>query len=375
MISGIDHLSKTPITIETEEGKIKRISQESSSKKVILPGLYDIQINGYVGVDFNSETLSSLDMEKAVKALAKQGVTSFMPTIITNSKEAIEKRLRFLLGFKKQNQWGSFISGFHLEGPFISLEDGPRGAHPKEFVTKPDWSLIEDLQEACERNIKIITLSPEWPGTLDVIEKCVKAGIKVAIGHTAANTQEIIEAAQSGATLSTHLGNGAHPVLPRHPNYIWDQLANDNLWVTLIADGFHLPKSVISVFLKVKKDKAILVSDAVSFAGCAPGIYESLIGGQVELTKEGRLQMVSDPRLLAGSASSLLQTIEFMVKSGLATFEEAWEMASIRPAEYLEGKKGRCFSVGSPADLVLGHFDGDKFILDSVVKQGKILEI
>ena len=280
MISGIDYLNKKPVAIEIAGGRIKRISDGTNTEQLILPGLFDLQINGFAGVDFNGPDLTCEDLEKAVIALAKTGITGFMPTIITNSPKAIKDRLAFLRRFQEESKWGSFICGFHLEGPFISPQDGPRGAHPKEHVRKPDWALFQEFQEAAGSGIRIVTVSPEWEGAADFIAKCAASGVKVAIGHTAANTHEIQAAAEAGASLSTHLGNGAHPVLPRHPNYIWDQLAEDRLWLTLIADGFHLPPAVIKVFLEVKKEKAILVSDAVSFAGCKPGVYESLIGGR-----------------------------------------------------------------------------------------------
>ena len=374
MISGIDYLNKKPVAIEIAGGRIKRISDGTNTEQLILPGLFDLQINGFAGVDFNGPDLTCEDLEKAVIALAKTGITGFMPTIITNSPKAIKDRLAFLRRFQEESKWGSFICGFHLEGPFISPQDGPRGAHPKEHVRKPDWALFQEFQEAAGSGIRIVTVSPEWEGAADFIAKCEASGVKVAIGHTAANTHEIQAAAEAGASLSTHLGNGAHPVLPRHPNYIWDQLAEDRLWLTLIADGFHLPPAVIKVFLEVKKEKAILVSDAVSFAGCKPGVYESLIGGKVELTEEGRLQMVSDPRLLAGSAAALLDTVEFMARTGLSTFEQAWEMASLRPYRFLD-EESFGIEEGAPADLVLGRFCDGRFRVQTVIKNGEVIDL
>lgn len=374
MISGIDYLNKKPVAIEIAGGRIKRISDGTNTEQLILPGLFDLQINGFAGVDFNGPDLTCEDLEKAVIALAKTGITGFMPTIITNSPKAIKDRLAFLRRFQEESKWGSFICGFHLEGPFISPQDGPRGAHPKEHVRKPDWALFQEFQEAAGSGIRIVTVSPEWEGAADFIAKCAASGVKVAIGHTAANTHEIQAAAEAGASLSTHLGNGAHPVLPRHPNYIWDQLAEDRLWLTLIADGFHLPPAVIKVFLEVKKEKAILVSDAVSFAGCKPGVYESLIGGKVELTEEGRLQMVSDPRLLAGSAAALLDTVEFMARTGLSTFEQAWEMASLRPYRFLY-EESFGIEEGAPADLVLGRFCDGRFRVQTVIKNGEVIDL
>src|SRR5699024_2348415 len=153
---------------------------------------------------------------------------------------------------------------------------------------------------------------------IEFIHQATKSGVKVAIGHTAATTEQIVEAVQAGATLSTHLGNGAHVTLPRHPNYIWDQLAEDRLWASVISDGHHLPNNVLKVFNKVKQENMILVSDSVVLAGMSPGEYTTPIGGNVVLTKSGRLHLRDEFHLLAGSAQNILQGVENLVKNNLA---------------------------------------------------------
>ncbi|MBW7461558.1 N-acetylglucosamine-6-phosphate deacetylase, partial [Paenibacillus sepulcri] len=180
--------------------------------------------------------------------------------------------------------------------------------------------------DAARGKIKLITLSPEWPGTASFIEKCAKAGVQVSIGHTAAAEEQIREAAAAGARLSTHLGNGAHLMLPRHPNYLWAQLAEEELWTCIIADGFHLPDSVLKVVRSVKGKRTILVSDAVYLCGMAPGTYENHIGGRVVLTPEGRLHLEQNPRLLAGSAQMLHRGISHIAGRGIAPLSEACDM-------------------------------------------------
>jgi N-acetylglucosamine-6-phosphate deacetylase len=262
------------------------------------------------------------------------------------------------------------VAGVHLEGPFISPEDGPRGAHPAAHVRAPDWELFRRWQEAAGGAIRIVTLSPEWPESAAFIARCREAGVRVAIGHTAATPEQIREALRAGATLSTHFGNGAHPMLPRHPNYLWEQLAADALWASVIADGFHLPDAVLKTVMRVKEERALLVSDSVALAGMPPGEYESPIGDRVVLTEEGRLHLAADPRLLAGSAQPLIAGISHLVSTGLATLRDAWTMASVRPAAFLE-LPDRELAPGNPADLVTFDLIDGTVRIRQVIKAGE----
>jgi N-acetylglucosamine-6-phosphate deacetylase len=245
------------------------------------------------------------------------------------------------------------IAGIHLEGPFISPEDGPRGAHDRAFVRPPDPDLFRRWQEGAGGRIRLVTLSPEWPGACPFIEGCVKEGVTVSIGHTAATPGQIRDAVAAGASMSTHLGNGSHLTLPRHPNYVWEQLAQDGLAACFIADGFHLPDSVIKVILRVKGRNAMMVSDAVYLSGLPPGTYDTHIGGKVKLRSEGRLHLAGDGRILAGSVRMVLSGVDHLVCAGLAGLGEAWEMASTRPAARMNLAAGRGLKASAPADFVL----------------------
>lgn len=248
------------ILIEIHGGVIEQVSRFEkdhldknlhSNLPYIAPGLVDLQLNGYQGVDLNGPNLAAEDIRQMVHLLWRQGITSFFPTVITNATERISGSLQVIAAAcDRFQEVADAVAGIHLEGPFISAEDGPRGAHKTTYVKAPDWDLFMLWQQYSGNRIKLVTLSPEWPGANDFIRKCVRSGIKVAIGHTAATKIQIREATAAGATLSTHLGNGCHQVLPRFPNYIWNQLAADQLWCSLIADGFHLPEDVLKVFLK-----------------------------------------------------------------------------------------------------------------------------
>lgn len=340
----------------------------------IGPGLVDLQVNGFAGLDLNGGDLSADTVVQLTRKLWSVGVTTFLPTLVTADEATIEASLRTIAtAIADDPAVARAVAGVHLEGPFISPEDGPRGAHPTAYVRAPDWELFERWQAAAEGRIRVVTLAPEWPGALEFIARCRDWGVIAAIGHTAAMPEEIRAAVAAGASLSTHLGNGAHATLPRHPNYLWEQLAADELWASVIADGFHLPDSVLKVILRVKGDNALLVSDAVALAGLPPGEYASPIGERVVLTPEGRLHLAADPRLLAGSARPLVAGVAHLAGSGLTSFAGAWELASTRPAALLDLPTQRGLAAGAPADLVLFRRDGRDIDIERVYKAGELV--
>ncbi|WP_411830468.1 N-acetylglucosamine-6-phosphate deacetylase [Paenibacillus lautus] len=355
------------------DGRIERaLPYDGDGEMWIAPGLIDLQINGGYGHDFNSLPLTTETVIQATRRLWEKGVTLYYPTVITNGDEEIEQLLRVIdAACLEDEAVGSTIGGIHLEGPFLSPEEGPKGAHDSRYIKAPDWSLFTRWQEASGNRIRIVTLSPEWPEAADFIRACVKAGIVVSIGHTAATPEQIREAVDAGATMSTHLGNGAHLTLPRHPNYIWEQLAQDRLWAGIIADGYHLPDSVIKVMLRAKPSKALLVSDAVYLSGMPPGEYETHIGGHVVLTSEGRLHLARKPELLAGSAMMLADAVWRLAQSGLCTFPEAWDMASMLPAQAVGQTESYGLRRGAQADFVLLEKHKGNLRIVETVKGGR----
>ncbi len=178
-------------------------------------------------------------------------------------------------------------------------------------------------------------------------------GIKVSIGHSAATPDQIQQATQLGATMSTHLGNGCDLQIHRHHNYIWQQLAEDQLWTAIIADGFHLPPAVIKVILKAKQDQVILTSDTTAFGGMKPGRYQTHIGGDVILTEQGKLHLASNSELLAGSAKSVLDCINYLINSDLLSANSAWNKASYSPSSFMGLKNRGSLEVGQRADIVM----------------------
>ena len=243
-------------------------------------------------------------MKMAVEAIRKDGVTSFFPTVITGSHENLLIAFGNLAEAMKDEEVRRSVPGFHLEGPYISPEEGFYGCHPAEYIRKPSWREFCELQDAARGNIRQVTIAPEVEGAQEFIRLCVLNNIIVAIGHTNASAEKINQAAEHGARVSTHLGNGCANLIDRHRNPIWPQLANDLLIISIIADGHHLLPEEIQVFNKVKgPHNIILTSDVTHLTGMTPGKY-NFLGSEVVLTSEG---LIKNPVLncLAGASLPL----------------------------------------------------------------------
>jgi len=294
-----------------------------------FPGFFDLQVNGFAGVDFNNPHVSPEQVQPALAAMRATGVIRLLPTLITSSLENFARCARTLARIRDPA-----IAGLHMEGPYIAEADGPRGAHPRAHVRAAALEDFQRRQEAAEGRIVLVTLAPEVDGAIPLIEHLVAAGIRVAIGHTAATPEQIRDAIRAGATLSTHLGNGCAGVLPRHPNFIWEQLAADELMTSLIVDGHHLPPATVKTMIRAKTTaRTILVTDAVAAAGQPPGVYE--IGGtKVTLSADGQVRDAAG-WWLAGSALTMNEAVANTVKFTGLPLEAVLPMASTQPAAYL----------------------------------------
>lgn len=323
----------------------------------LAPGWIDLQVNGFAGVDYNSASTPHEEIARSIRVLYSCGVTRFYPTVITGSPEDMAGALRNLAGAKEHLPEGAAMEGFHVEGPHISEEDGPRGAHPRRWVRPPDLEEFKRWQEAALGHVRLVTLSPEWPQAPSYIEELVRQGVVVSIGHTKATTDQIAAAVSAGATMSTHLGNGSHQMLPRHPNYIWDQLAEDRLAAGFIVDGIHLPAAFLKVALRAKGvERSVLVTDASTPAGSKPGRYK--LGEQeVELTENQRVVLAGTDRL-AGSALRMDRGVENLMKLAGLTLREAVAMAARNPARVGRiASRQRGLTPGDRADIVQFRFD------------------
>ncbi len=318
------------------------LPQSGTSMTRQSPGFLDVQVNGFAGVDFNDPACTADQIAEAAAAMRRTGVTQFLPTLISMPLDRFRTCARTLARSRERA-----ILGIHMEGPYISPEDGARGAHRPQDISPPTADDFARRQEAAEGRIRLVTVAPEVPGVLRLIEQLVAQNVKVAIGHTAASPEQVRDGVKAGATMSTHLGNGCAQMLPRHPNFLWEQLAADELVAGMIVDGHHLPPATVKSMVRAKTPaRTVLVTDATIAAGQPPGDY--MFGDlRVRLDENGRVAVPGQPNL-AGSALSLDRAVGNTVKFTGLPLETVLAMASTQPAAYLGVK---------PAGTV--HFDWD----------------
>jgi N-acetylglucosamine-6-phosphate deacetylase len=330
-----------PMDIHIHKGIVKRVQPAKSAAPdlggddmLLAPALFDMQVNGAFGVDLQSTDLTVEQIAAMNAALARQGVARWMPTLITDAPDALEHKCRILAQAMADPELAAHLVGIHLEGPHIAPADGPRGAHPAAHVRPPDLALLKRLQRAANGHIRCITLAPELPGALPYIRAAVRRGIRIALGHHAAEPRHIALAVQAGACLSTHLGNGLATTLHRHHNPLWAQLAEDRLHASFIADLEHIPPAPLRVFARAKgAERCILVSDSVNLAGMKPGKYR-LFDAEVELKRSGRV-CLAGTELLAGSGLMLLRGVANMAAHTDLSLDQAFAAASRIPAALL----------------------------------------
>lgn len=356
----------TSALVEVDYGNVIRgvdeLLQPPDVAEFLTPGFIDVQVNGFAGVDYNDPAASHESIAESVRVMFRTGVTRFFPTVITGSEERMIGALRNLSAARNELSRsgmpeGDALEAFHVEGPHISPESGPRGAHPVEHIRPPDFEEFQRWQEAADGRIRLVTVSPEWEQTPSYIAQLVRVGVVASIGHTKATAQQIQAAVAAGASMSTHLGNAAHPLLPKTQNYIWEQLAQDRLAASFIVDGIHIPGAFFRAAVRAKgMERAVLVTDAVMPAMCAPGFYK-LGQVDVELRSDGSVVMRGETRL-AGSALRMDQAIGNSVRLGGVSLREAIVMATVNPARVarIAGRQ-RGLTPGEKADLVRFRWD------------------
>ena len=326
---------------------------------LLLPGLVDLQVNGCAGIDLNGGDLRPDDVATIVRRLAEVGVTSFCPTIITAAADSMLAALAAIgEAMAEDPAVAAAVLGVHLEGPWISPVDGPRGAHPAAHVRAASAAELDAFLHA-GAPVAIVTLAPEVSGAIEVTGAAAEAGIVVAIGHSAAEPDIVRAAVDAGARLSTHLGNGVAGVLPRHPNLLWTQLGDDRLTASFIADGHHIDPSTLATMVRAKgAARTILVSDATAFCGMPAGRYTTAIGGEVELDEGGRLGMVGTP-FLAGAARPLIDGLALALAKNILGPDDGVAAVSSRPAALLGVTRRGVLAPGARADLVMARWLGE----------------
>jgi N-acetylglucosamine-6-phosphate deacetylase len=344
--------------VETKKGLISRIENLGTPPAgpnllFLSRGFVDIQVNGYRGRNYSGDNLDEEGILEIMADLAQAGTLRHLPTVITGSYGRTRNNLITIRKAAESNPAiRAAISGIHLEGPYISGVDGARGAHDSRYVRDPDINELIKWQEAAHGLIRLVTLAPERERAISFIRAAVSMGITTAIGHTLATQDEINRAVDAGASLSTHLGNGYPVLLPRLHNPIWAQLAQDCLDASVIADGFHLPDSVLRVFTKAKGlDKIILTSDAGPMGGLSAGMYElGNIG--VEVFTDGHLGLAGT-EYLAGAGHLLDRGIAVFRRASGCTLRQAVATVTDNPVRVLKlDSEASEFIIGEPSDII-----------------------
>ena len=367
-----DGSSVLAIDFDTALLAVDDILRPEDVNDFVAPGFIDLQVNGFAGVDYNDPASTHEAIADSIQNMFTTGVTRFLATIITGSEHRIVGAIKNLVAAKDKYAQaampeGEALAGMHIEGPHLSPEDGPRGAHPLEHIRPPSIDEFKRWQAEADGNIRLITISPEWDEAPAYISAVVRQGVVASVGHTKATTEQIKAAVDAGATMSTHLGNAAHPTLPKTQSYIWDQLADDRLTASFIVDGIHIPPAFLRAAVRAKGfDHSVLVTDAVMPAMCEPGPYK-LGQVEVELRANGSVVLRGGDRL-AGSTLRMDHAIANTVKLAAVSLSQAVAMATTNAARVgrIAGRR-RGLSPGEKADLV-------RFAWDPAAATLKVLE-
>ncbi len=305
------------------------------TETVFSPGLFDLQVNGFAGIDYNDAGLTPEAFEQSLQTMLQTGVTGCLPTIITSSEAHQTACLQALEAARAASPLAqAMVPGYHLEGPFLNPGEGYRGVHPAEHMVPATWEHFQRLQEAAGGRIRLITVAPEQPGVMDLIPRWREQGVTVSLGHCNPSLEEVRAAAAAGAELSTHLGNGTVQLLAKSNNPVFHQLAEDGLKASFIADGFHLPASVLGIYLRAKQSsRTLLVTDGTAGCAAAPGRY-TLGPVTIERLEEPKVVLpgTSSP---AGSAITLSACVQNVVNWFGVSLEEAVGWASAQPKALL----------------------------------------
>ena len=316
--------------VRFERDRIVELADSTEYPRLwFAPAFFDPQINGCLGHSFSSPQTTPDGFATIIAECRRHGIGEFLPTVITGESETMLACFRNL-----SRAWSSVWPGYHLEGPYLSGLAGARGAHPAQSVRDPDWDEFRRFQDAADGRIRMVTLAPERKGAVEFIGKLASMGIVVAIGHTNASTEQIVAAVDAGARTSTHLGNGCPAVLPRHPNILWVQLAEDRLWASVIADGHHIPASVLKTILRAKTlDRVLLTCDVGPLAGMPPGKYRDW-GNDLEVLPDGKIIVAGTP-FLAGSGHFTDTCVNTLLTIGVG-LKDAIDLASVRPRQLFD---------------------------------------
>lgn len=303
----------------------------------IPEGWVDLQVNGFIGVDFSKPGLDVESVRRVTRELVRRGTGAYCPTVITSPLPVYESNLPVLAAAMEDPELRPRLLGIHIEGPFLA--PAACGAHAPALLRAPDVALFQQWQRLARGHVRLLTLAPELEGAESLVRHAVANGVVVSLGHHMADDAALERAIAAGARCCTHLGNGIPNTLPRHPNAIWSQMADDRLSSFFITDGHHLPASVVRVAWRAKGvDRFIVTSDAAAVAGLPPGRYAGM-GTEVVLEPSGRLALASGAAL-AGSSATMDDCLRWLASVVDCTPEELRRVGRLNPLRLLAEQTG-----------------------------------
>lgn len=295
-----------------------------------VPGFIDLQVNGFMGIDFSNSSLNEEEFVRACTMLFERGTAGFLATVITSSTEVYAQNLPIIAKAMRLPELKGKLLGIHAEGPFLSSKPGAVGAHNPAWVRPPDVDFFKQMQDWADGNIKVLTIAAENPGAEKLTEYASSHGTIVSLGHQLAQSPEMKKCADAGATLLTHLGNGLPNEINRHHNSIFSGIAEDKLTAMIITDGHHLPPALIKTIIKAKGiDKVIITSDASPIAGMPPGTYNVL--NNLAVLEESGLLHNPEKKCLVGSSATMLACVNYLASLNILSPEDLIRVSFTNP--------------------------------------------
>jgi N-acetylglucosamine-6-phosphate deacetylase len=343
-----------PGDVEVADGRVAAVGLNGRpGRGIAAPGFVDLQVNGFAGVDFHSADTDGY--RRAGKALLETGVTAYQPTLITSPEEELTAALREV----PPNCAAPHVLGAHLEGPFLAPER--LGTHPAAARRDPDAALLARLLAAGP--VAHVTLAPELPGALELVNLLRAHGVTVSCGHSNATADEARDAFAHGVHTVTHIFNAMRPFAAREPGLAGAALASDDVIVQVILDGVHLATETAKLVWQAAGGRVALVTDAIAGAGIGDGNYRL---GSIEFSVENGVARRAD-RVLAGSTVTMIEAVRNLVALG-APLAGALAAATEVPARIAGRDDVGRLAPGAAADLVVV---GDGLELERVIAAGE----
>lgn len=330
----------------------------------VIPGLVDVHFHGCVGEDFSDATPDGL--QKIADFELSQGVTYICPTGMTLPEDQLTAICKNTAAHRAKNSGGAEVVGAHLEGPFLCM--AKKGAQNGDYLHDPDAAMLKRLQEAAEGCVRLVTLAPEQPNSMEFIRAAVEMGVTVSVGHTTADYDTARAAFEAGASHATHLFNAMPPLAHRDPGVIGAAFDVPHVQPELICDGVHVHGSAVrAAFRLFGKERMILISDSLRATGMPDGEYP--FGGQMIEVHGNRATILGHPETLAGSITSLMGCLRQAVAFGIPT-ADAVRACTYNPAQSIgiDGRAGT-LDVGKEASIVL--LDEKDLSIKAIVFKGQ----